>query len=117
MDIANNLGSFAAGGGFVALLAVVIRLLFAREKSEYARLDTRIQVLEKALQAEQAGHLKCAEEVGVLRGRVEQLTIDMNQVVSRHSMNNKLHEERLAFDLATLKLNAEVNVQQTGDAG
>jgi hypothetical protein len=96
-----------AGGGVVGLVALLLRLLFAREKSEYSRLEARIVVLETSLHNEQTAHLECVKKMGALEGRVVQLTQDMNDIIQRHDVKNveqiiKSKEETIQLLLSKL---------------
>jgi BMFP domain-containing protein YqiC len=112
-----------AGGSVVGLVALIIRLLFAREKSEYERLEARIVLLEEQVVAErkraderygakEAEHIDCIKKMGALEGRVVQLTQDMNDVIQRHDVKNTqqiIDSKEATIQLLLAKLEAIEN--------
>lgn len=79
----------ATGAGVTGLFIILFKLLFAREKSEYARLDARIIILETALGTEQAGHMDCIKELGIVKGQLMQLSTDLDFAIRRHDHKNQ----------------------------
>src|SRR5688572_6269740 len=107
MDIASNISPLLVGGasgmGILGLFALLFRLLFSREAKEYARLEARIVLLEATLKAETSAHMECVRKMGVLEGRVEQLTADINEVIERHDRRNLQHNKGLEIGIQKLE--------------
>ena len=113
MDTAINLQTLLVGGasglGVVGFFALLFRLLFAREKSEYARLDARIIMLESALKTEQAGHMDCVHNLGVLEGKVTQLSTDLDLSIRRHDLKTEAHIDSLRKENERLAAHLRAN--------
>ncbi len=75
--------------GGTGLFVVLFKLMFAREGKEYARLDARIIMLETALGKEQNAHSDCVRNLGILEGKVSQLSTDLDFTIRRHDMKTE----------------------------
>ncbi len=85
-SIINMLFGLMGGTG---LFVVLFKLIFAREGKEYSRLDTRIAMLETALEKEQNARAECVRNLGIMEGKVTQLSTDLDFTIRRHDMKTE----------------------------
>jgi DNA anti-recombination protein RmuC len=90
-ELTNLLVGVGAGGGGVGLFIVLFRLLFARERSEYTRLENRIVTVERDLKEERDARLECIRNLGITEGRIRQMSEDFDKVIRRH--DDKTNEQ------------------------
>lgn len=67
------------------------------------RLTNRVDVLESKLSSEQNAHMECVRKMGVLEGKVDQLSRDLDQAIQRHDRRNDEHVEVLKAANAKLE--------------